>query len=90
MLNCKKKFPIEIQTTQIRDESYLIDSIDSPSCVSFSSEITNDLHTTDSALVFADNIEGACAQTKTVLHQAIRECESVLVVNEADILKLGS
>lgn len=69
----------------VSPEEYLINLIDSPGHIDFSSDVSTATRLCDGALIVVDVVEGVCTQTHAVLHKALKErMQPCLVLNKLD------
>eukprot|EP00605_Chrysophyceae_sp_TOSAG23-4_P000020 GSChrysophyteH1.ASY1.ANO1.20.1 assembled CDS len=75
--------------TEILEQKYLINLVDCPGHIDFSSDVSTATRLCDGALVVVDVLEGVCTQTRAVVNKALKERMSpVLCLNKIDRLLL--
>lgn len=74
-------------TSSSTSEDYLINLVDSPGHIDFSSDVSTAARLCDGALIIVDVLEGVCTQTHAVIYKALKErMKPCLVLNKIDRL----
>ena len=73
------------QAQSQQETAYLMNLIDSPGHIDFSSDVSTATRLCDGALILVDVLEGVCTQTHAVVYKALKErMRPCLVLNKLD------
>ncbi|GJQ67053.1 hypothetical protein Trydic_g21952 [Trypoxylus dichotomus] len=71
----------------VNDQNYVINLVDTPGHIDFSTEVAATVRICDGALIVVDIVEGVCVQTKDAIKQAYDEqVKMILLINKIDRL----
>ncbi|XP_053694767.1 elongation factor-like GTPase 1 [Sabethes cyaneus] len=85
----ERQITMKSSSIALHYEGHLVNLIDSPGHVDFSSEVSTAIRLCDGAIVVVDVVEGVCPQTRICLKHAYNEnLKTVLLLNKLDRLLL--